>query len=103
MLKGMRFVAARPLMPFHTSIPSPAASDDGDEVSFCGTCAFSSVCLNEGYDKTALRELQCLVEHIGPFQPDFEREAISDSMRACERSCAGMVVPAASPLPDLLH
>ena len=68
-LQGMRFVAARPLMPFHTSIPSLTASNDGDEVSFCGTCAFSSVCLNEGYDKTALRELQCLVEHIGPFQP----------------------------------
>jgi CRP/FNR family transcriptional regulator len=42
-------------------------ADDGDEVTFCSTCAFSSACLSEGYDKSALIELHCLVEHIGPF------------------------------------
>ncbi len=42
-------------------------SDDGDEVQFCTTCAFSSACLSQGMDKSALRELHVLVEHIGPF------------------------------------
>lgn len=45
---------------------SPIA-DDGDAVTFCSTCAFSSACLSEGYDKNALVELHCLVEHFGPF------------------------------------
>jgi CRP/FNR family transcriptional regulator, anaerobic regulatory protein len=47
--------------------PSPIA-DDGDEISFCSTCAFSNACRSEGYEKTALRELHCLVEHVGPFR-----------------------------------
>lgn len=47
--------------------PNPIA-DDGDEISFCSTCAFSNACRAEGYEKTALRELHCLVEHVGPFR-----------------------------------
>ncbi len=43
-------------------------ADDGDEFQFCSTCAFSSACRDEGYDKAALHELECLVEHIGPFE-----------------------------------
>lgn len=43
-------------------------ADDGDALHFCSTCAFSSACLSQGYDKTALAELHCLVEHIGPFR-----------------------------------
>ncbi len=46
---------------------SPIA-DDGDEIHFCSTCAFSSACHSEGYSKTALEELHVLVEHIGPFR-----------------------------------
>ena len=46
--------------------PSPIA-DDGDELHFCSTCAFSSACLSQGYDKTALNDLHVLVEHVGPF------------------------------------
>jgi CRP/FNR family transcriptional regulator len=42
-------------------------ADDGDELHFCSTCAFSGACRAEGYDKSALLELHCLVEHIGPF------------------------------------
>lgn len=42
-------------------------SDDGDEFHFCTTCAFSQACLSEGMDKTALRDLHVLVEHVGPF------------------------------------
>lgn len=46
---------------------SPIA-DDGDEIRFCSTCAFSSACQSQGYDKNALHELHILVEHIGPFR-----------------------------------
>jgi len=42
-------------------------ANDGDELHFCSTCAFSAACLAEGYDKSALLELHCLVEHHGPF------------------------------------
>jgi len=41
-------------------------ADDGDELHFCSTCAFSKACLAEGMDKAALRELHILVEHVGP-------------------------------------
>ena len=43
------------------------ASDDGDELNFCSTCAFSSACLDHGYDKSRLNDLHVLVEHVGPF------------------------------------
>lgn len=46
--------------------PSPIA-DDGDELHFCSTCAFSQACLSQGYSKTQLHDLHVLVEHIGPF------------------------------------
>src|SRR6476469_9003005 len=42
-------------------------SDDGDELRFCSTCAFSSACLDQGYDKSRLAELHVLVNHVGPF------------------------------------
>jgi CRP/FNR family transcriptional regulator len=45
---------------------SPIA-DDGDQLRFCSTCAFSDACQSQGYDKSALSELHVLVEHIGPF------------------------------------
>jgi len=43
------------------------AADDGDELHFCSTCAFSAACLAHGYDKSRLTELHVLVEHVGPF------------------------------------
>ncbi len=43
-------------------------SDDGNDLHFCTTCAFSHACLSQGMDKNALRELHVLVEHIGPFR-----------------------------------
>jgi len=46
--------------------PIPIA-DDGDDFNFCSTCAFSSACLESGYDKSQLRDLHVLVEHVGPF------------------------------------
>ena len=42
------------------------AVDDGDEVRFCSTCAFSAACLAQGMDKRDLRDLHVLVEHVGP-------------------------------------
>ncbi len=46
----------------------PAIADDGDELRFCSTCAFSRACLESGYDKSRLRELHVLVEHVGPYR-----------------------------------
>ena len=43
-------------------------ADDGDELHFCSTCAFSAACMAEGYDKRHLRDLHVLVEHVGPFR-----------------------------------
>ena len=45
---------------------SPIA-DDGDALRFCSTCAFSSACIEQGFDKSRLAELHVLVEHVGPF------------------------------------
>ncbi|ODU44457.1 helix-turn-helix domain-containing protein [uncultured Aquimonas sp.] len=56
----------RSLSPFRPRA-NPIA-DDGDAISFCSTCAFAGACRAEGYDKSALLELHCLVEHIGPYQ-----------------------------------
>jgi len=42
-------------------------ANDGDEYTFCSTCAFSRACLEQGYDKSRLRDLHVLIEHVGPF------------------------------------
>lgn len=47
---------------------SKPIADDGDELRFCTTCAFSAACLERGYDKHHLRELHVLVQHVGPFE-----------------------------------
>ncbi len=41
-------------------------ANDGDELRFCSTCAFSEACLAESMDKRGLGELHMLVEHVGP-------------------------------------
>lgn len=43
-------------------------ADDGNELEFCSSCAFSQACLAEGMDKRALMDLHILVEHVGPIQ-----------------------------------
>ena len=53
-------------LPFPRLSPQ-VLSDDGNELQFCSTCAFSHACLAQGMDKSALKELHVLVEHIGPF------------------------------------
>ena len=50
------------------ALPSPAAADDGDQLHFCSTCAFSDACLSQGFDKSSLMDLHVLVEHVGPFR-----------------------------------
>jgi CRP/FNR family transcriptional regulator, anaerobic regulatory protein len=47
-------------------VPGPIA-DDGDELRFCSTCAFSAACMEHGFDKNRLGELHVLVTHVGPF------------------------------------
>lgn len=49
-------------------IDVPRMPDDGDALHFCSTCAFGSICMPQGVDKTALAELHCLVEHAGPYR-----------------------------------
>ncbi len=61
--------------------PSPMA-DDGDASRFCGTCAFSSACIAEGYQKPELAELHCLVEHVGPFRAGEHIFRTGDPFRA---------------------
>jgi len=46
-----------------------SVAEDGDELHFCGTCAFSAACLDSGFDKNRLADLKVLVEHVGPFKP----------------------------------
>lgn len=41
-------------------------ADDGDELKFCSTCAFSQACLDQGMGKSDLQDLHMLVEHVGP-------------------------------------
>lgn len=47
--------------------PDPIA-DDGDEYTFCSTCAFGAVCLSGGVDKIGLHDLHCLVEHVDTYR-----------------------------------
>jgi len=49
-------------------LQSDPIADDGDDLRFCSTCAFGSVCLPAGVDKTVLRELHVLVQHVGPYR-----------------------------------
>ena len=54
---------SRPVFP---RADSSTVADDGDEVRFCSTCAFSHACLSQGMDKRNLADLHMLVEHVGP-------------------------------------
>jgi CRP/FNR family transcriptional regulator len=44
-------------------------ADDGNDLNFCSTCAFSVACMAEGLDKSQLGDLHVLVAHVGPFAP----------------------------------
>jgi len=72
----------------------PAAqpiADDGDAVRFCSTCAFGAVCEGFGVDKSALQELHCLVEHVGPLRDGEHLFRTNDAFGAVYAVRAGMV------------
>jgi uncharacterized membrane protein SirB2 len=55
---------SRPIFPRANASTLP---DDGDQLHFCSTCAFSQACLSQGLDKGRLMDRHMLVEHVGPF------------------------------------
>lgn len=64
---------------------------EGNVFEFCGTCAFAGVCLPEGYDKSALAELHCLIEHVGPYAADDPVFRVGERFGAVYAVRAGMV------------
>ena len=66
-------------------------SNDGDEFSFCSTCAFSQACMAEGMDKRSLMDLHVLVEHIGPFHAGDHIFRVGDPFEAIAAVRAGTV------------
>lgn len=71
--------------------PRNLIADDGDEFHFCSTCAFSAACLRSGYDKSQLRDLHVLVEHIGPFREGEHIFREGDAFNAIAAVRAGTV------------
>jgi CRP/FNR family transcriptional regulator len=71
--------------------PSPIA-DDGDQLRFCSTCAFSDACLSQGYDKAALGELHVLVDHVGPYHEGEHLFREGDEFTAIAAVRAGTVM-----------
>jgi CRP/FNR family transcriptional regulator len=69
----------------------PPIADDGDELHFCSTCAFSAACMEQGYDKNQLRDLHVLVEHIGPFRENEHIFREGDSFNAIAAVRGGTV------------
>lgn len=66
-------------------------ADDGDELHFCSTCAFSQACLSEGMDKSRLRDLHMLVEHVGPLHAGEHIFREGDTFEAIAAVRAGTV------------
>ena len=78
------------MTPYANFSAKPIA-DDGDALHFCSTCAFSAACLAEGYDKSALLELHCLVEHVGPVSAGHHLFREGDPFNAIAAVRAGTV------------
>jgi CRP/FNR family transcriptional regulator len=70
---------------------SPFIADDGDELRFCSTCAFSAACMEHGFDKSRLNELHVLVAHVGPFSEGEHIFREGDSFEAIAAVRAGTV------------
>ncbi len=82
----------------HNSHSSPSSrspvkpiTNDGDESTFCSSCAFSNACVAAGYGKRDLYDLHCLVEHTGPFEPGTHVFRTGDPFRAIYAVRSGMV------------
>ncbi len=71
-------------------VPHPG-SDDGDALRFCTSCAFAGACISEGYDKSALRQLHVLVEHVGPYDTGKHIFRVGDPFAAIAAVRAGSV------------
>lgn len=71
--------------------PSAAMADDGDALHFCSTCAFSRACLSAGYQKSDLRALHVLVDHVGPFAEGTLLFSEGEPFNAIAAVRAGMV------------
>lgn len=68
-----------------------APVDDGDAARFCTTCVFGRLCLPDGYDKRALADLHCLIEHVGPFHAGDEVFRTGEAFNAIYSVRAGLV------------
>ena len=77
--------------PLRIPRPNPGMADDGDALTFCSTCAFSSACLSEGYQKSDLEQLHVLVEHVGPYAEGTLLFREGDPFNAIAAVRAGMV------------
>jgi CRP/FNR family transcriptional regulator, anaerobic regulatory protein len=77
--------------PDHGQAQRVVPVDDGDELHFCSTCAFSSACLAQGYDKSQLRALHILVEHTPPFREGQHLFREGDEFNAIAAVRAGTV------------
>lgn len=71
--------------------PTPQDQGDGDIQRFCTTCAFGRVCSTDGYDKRALEDLHCLVEHTTPMHAGDEVFRYGEPFAAIYAVRAGMV------------
>lgn len=71
--------------------PNPGDPGDGDALRFCSTCAFGRACLDDGYDKRALEDLHCLVEHTAPMHAGDEVFRYGQPFNAIYAVRAGMV------------
>jgi CRP/FNR family transcriptional regulator len=72
-------------------LDSRILADDGDNLRFCSTCAFSQACLSEGMDKNALMDLHVLVEHVGPLHAGEHVFREGDAFEAIAAVRAGTV------------
>ncbi len=79
------------MSPAAKSHPPVNPHGEGDEYTFCGTCAFAPVCLPTGYDKSALAELHLIIEHVGPFSAGHLVFRQNEPLTAIYAVRAGMV------------
>jgi CRP/FNR family transcriptional regulator len=77
--------------PDHALAGQGVPADDGDELHFCSTCAFSAACLDQGYDKSRLHELHVLVEHTPPIREGEHIFREGDAFNAISAIRAGTV------------
>ena len=63
----------------------------GDPGHLCTACAFSAGCIATGQDEEAMRRVQCVVEHLGPYHVGDAIFRTHEPFRAIYAVRAGMV------------